>query len=234
MKETRIINNFPEEIMSGRPAINRRAKRCAIQTLLTTVALLALFLGSRTVNAQVLYGSITGTVSDKTGAVVPNVTVTITDQGTGAVRTAVSDGRGDYALLNMLPGTFTVSVAKSGAFAGYQVKDIVVEVNRQVRVDIALVLASVTAEVTITSAPPELQTETAVVNHEISEAQLDSLPITSGQGRNFQAVYSIIPGAAAVTEQNSTASNPSRAMSMNVNGLEHMGVSMRIDGAMNT
>jgi hypothetical protein len=199
-----------------------------------TVALLALFLGSRTVNAQVLYGSVTGTVTDKTGAVVPNVPVRITDQGTGEVRTTVASERGDYALLDMLPGTFTVSVAKSGAFAGYTVKDIVVQVNRQVRVDITLQLASVSTEVTITSAPPELQTETAVVNHEISETQLDSLPVTSSQGRNFQSMYTLIPGAAAVGEQNSTASNPSRAMSANVNGTEDMGVSMRIDGAMNT
>ena len=220
--------------MSGRPGISRRVKRCAVQTLLMTVALLTLCIGSRIVNAQVLYGSLTGSVTDKTGAVVPKVIVMVTDQGTGAVRTDVTDDRGNYAVLNLLPGTFTVSVARGGAFAGYKVKDIVVEVNRQVRVDIMLTLASVTAEVTVSSAPPELQTETAVVNHEISETQLDSLPITSGQGRNFQSMYTLIPGAAAVGEQNSTASNPSRAMSANVNGTEDMGVSMRIDGAMNT
>ena len=79
-----------------------------------------------------------------------------------------------------------------------------------------------------------LQTETAEVNHEISEEQIAQLPITSSQGRNYQSLYTLIPGAAAVQEQNSTASNPSRAMSLNVNGVEDMSNTTRIDGAVNT
>ena len=219
--------------MSGRPAINRLVRKSALKTLLMTVALLALLIGSGTASAQILYGSITGTVTDKTGAVVPNVTVTITDQGTGAVRTGITNGAGDYSVLNILPGKFTVSVAKSGAFAGNSVKDVDVEVNRQVRVDIVLEVATVSTEVTITSAPPMLQTESAEVNSEISQGELNQLPLNSTGGRSFQALYSLIPGGTAVAEQNSTASNPSRAMSVNVNGADNQGNTTRIDGAVN-
>ncbi len=219
--------------MVGRPGFNRRVKTGAMKALLMTVAVIALLIGSGTASAQVLYGSITGTVTDKAGAVVPKTTVTITDQGTGAVRTAVTNESGDYSILNILPGAFTVTVPKSASFAGYSEKDIKVEVNRQVRVDIVLEVASVSTVVTITSAPPTLQTESGEVNSEISQNELNQLPLTSGGGRSFQALYNLIPGGTAVTEQNSTASNPSRAMSVNINGADHESNTTRIDGAVN-
>ncbi len=112
-------------------------------------------------------------------------------------------------------------------------KDIQVEVNRQVRIDVALQPASVSTQVTVTEAPPALQTETAEVNSEISQTQLSQMPETSSQGRSYQALYSLIPGAASPKEQNSTASNPSRAMSINVNGMSMNGNTTRIDGAVN-
>jgi len=204
-----------------------------ISVLLMAVALLAICFVSSTANAQILYGSITGTVSDKTGAVVPGVAVTITDQGTGAVRNTSANGQGTYLLLDVLPGVYTVSVPAKGNFAGSSVKDIQVEVNRQVRVDLTLQPASVSTQITVTEAPPLLQTETAEVNNEISQAQLSQMPETSSQGRSYQALYTLIPGAASVKEQNSTASNPARAMSMNVNGMSMNGNTTRIDGAVN-
>ena len=91
-----------------------------------------------------------------------------------------------------------------------------------------------TAQVTVSDAPPELQTETAEVNSEISQTQLTSLPITSSEGRNFQSLYSIVPGASYVQEKNSVGGNPARAMSVNVNGNSYNGNSTRLDGAMNS
>ncbi len=205
----------------------------AIGLLMTALALVVLFLGSSTANAQVLYGSLTGTVTDTTGAVVPNVAVTVTNEGTGQSRAVTTNGQGVYALRDVLPGVYSVTLPHSGSFAAYTQKGIVIEVNREVRIDVALPLASVTAEVTVSTAPPTLQTETADVNHEITETQLSQLPLTSSAGRSFQALYTIVPGAAAVKEQNSSASNPSRAMSVNVNGMSYNGNTTRIDGAMN-
>jgi len=219
--------------MSGRPMGNFRVQHHAIRILLTVIALSVMFLASSAANAQILYGSITGTVTDKTGAVIPNVTVSIIDQGTGAVRTDQSNGSGMYNILNVLPGVYTLSVAKTGNFAGFSQKDIQLEVNRQVRVDVMLQPASVSTQITVTEAPPALQTETAEVNSEISQTQLSQMPETSSQGRSFQALYALIPGAASPKEQNSTASNPSRAMSINVNGMSMNGNTTRIDGAVN-
>jgi hypothetical protein len=219
--------------MSGRPNSDSRCHVSAIGTLITAIAFLALFLISSVAQAQVLYGSITGTVTDKTGAVVPNVAVTITNQGTGEVRTEKANGDGSYNILDVLPGVYTLSIPSGGNFAGFSQKDIQVEVNRQVRVDIALQPASVSTQITVTEAAPELQTETAEVNGEISQTELGQMPLNSSGGRNFEALYTLIPGAASVKEQNSPASNPARAMSLNVNGMSYNGNTTRIDGAVN-
>ncbi|HEY4008729.1 MAG TPA: TonB-dependent receptor [Acidobacteriaceae bacterium] len=199
------------------------------------VAVLAILaLAGVAARAQVLYGTITGEVTDPTGADIPNAKITVTNQANGETRQTTTAGHGEYTVPNLEPGPYTVSVAAMASFGGYTQKNVAVDVNAVVRVNAALQPASVNAEVTVDTSAPILQTETAEVNHQLSQSQIAELPITSSQGRNFQALYTLIPGAAGVQEQNSTASNPSRAMSVNFNGLEHMGNTTRIDGAVNT
>jgi len=182
--------------MSGRPERDSRIHAYAIRITATVIAFLALLMVSSVAQAQVLYGSITGTISDKTGAVVPNVLVTIANQATGAVRAEKANEDGSYNLLDVLPGTYTLSIAQSGSFGGYAQKNITVSVNQQVRIDIMLQLASVSTQVTVTEAAPELQTETAEVDSEINQTQISQLPITSSKGRNYEELYTLIPGAA--------------------------------------
>ncbi|HUD57629.1 MAG TPA: TonB-dependent receptor [Terracidiphilus sp.] len=211
------------------------SRRISIQTQarFVALALLALLLGSGVAKAQVLYGTIAGTVTDQTGALVPNAPITLANEGTGESRSTTANDVGTFTFLDVLPGTYTVSVHPKGNFASYTEKGIQVEINRQVRVDIALQPGSVTTQITVTEALAELQTESAEVNSEISQSQISALPMTSSQGRSYQALYTIIPGAASVQEKNSTASNPSRSMSVNVNGASYNGNTTRIDGAVN-
>ncbi len=217
--------------MSGRPERNSGLYACAIRITTTAIAFLALLMMSSAAQAQVLYGSITGTVSDKTGAVVPNVLVTITNQATGGSRGQKANGDGSYNLLDVLPGTYTLVIAQSGNFAGFTQKNITVSVNQQVRIDVTLSPASVSTQIVVTEAAPELQTETAEVDSEINQTQISQLPITSSKGRNYEELYTLIPGAAQVQEKNSIGGNPSRALSVNVNGNSYNGNTTRIDGA---
>jgi carboxypeptidase family protein len=182
--------------MTARPDAQRlTGSEPAIRWLMATV-LIVMLIGTLTANAQVLYGTLTGTITDKTGAVIPSAAVTLTDQATGQVRSATADAQGDYQLTNLLPGTYTLSLQQTG-FAAFTEKDIAIEINRQARVDVTLQPAGVTQVVTVTQSAPVLQTETAEVNHEISEEQIAQLPITSSQGRNYQSLYTLVPGAAA-------------------------------------
>src|SRR5580704_11685999 len=119
--------------MSGRPDRDSMIHTYAIKILTTAIAFLALLMVSSVAHAQVLYGSLTGTIADKAGAVIPNVTVTIANQQTGDLRTAKANGEGIYTFLDLLPGTYTLSIAQSGNFGGYTQKSITVEVNQQVR-----------------------------------------------------------------------------------------------------
>jgi hypothetical protein len=196
-------------------------------------AALVLLLLSIPASAQIIYGSLTGTITDKSGAVIPGTSVTITNQGTGDVRSSTANSIGGWEILDVLPGVYTVSVPAKGGFGGFAEKGVQIEPNRQVRVDIVLEAAMVSTGITVTDAPPELQTETAEVNSEINKDELAQLPITSSGGRNFQALYTLIPGGTSVGEQNSTASNPSRSMSVNVNGADSESNTTRIDGAVN-
>lgn len=217
--------------MSGRPDRDSMIHTYAIRILTTAIAFLVLLMVSSVAQAQVLYGSLTGTVTDKAGAVVPNVAMTIANQQTGDLRTTRSSGEGIYTFLDVLPGTYVLSIAQSGNFGGYAQKNITVQVNQQVRIDIALQPASVSTQITVTEAPPELQTETAEVDSEINQTQISELPITSSKGRNYEELYTGIPGAAQVQEKNSIGGNPSRALSVNVNGNSYNGNTTRIDGA---
>jgi Carboxypeptidase regulatory-like domain/TonB dependent receptor len=218
--------------MSVSSKVNRwlNGVRCAART---AIAVLVLISSGTHSHAQILYGSITGTVADSSGAVVPNVAINVTNQQTGEVRATAANQTGEYTLLDVLPGTYSIEVPHSANFAAAKVDGIQVEVNRQVRVDVTLQVGSLSTQVTVTGAPPALQTETAEVNSEISQTQLNALPITSSAGRNYQALYTIIPGASAVQEKNSTSANPSRSMSVNINGNSYNGNTTRIDGAVN-
>jgi hypothetical protein len=214
-------------------AVRRMVRAVCVGCAYTVVLCMAAAMATNA-GAQVLYGTLTGTVSDASNAAVPNASVTALNQGTGATRTTTANGRGEYTIPDLQPGTYSVVVDSIGGFSKYTQKNVVVSVNQESRVDVALQLSSVSAEVTVNTAAPMLQTEDAEVNHNITQSQLAELPITSTQGRNFQALLTLIPGTANVVEQNSTASNPSRAMSVNVNGIEDMGNTTRIDGAINT
>ncbi len=200
---------------------------------LALVVLGVLAMAGAAAHAQVLYGTITGEVTDPTGADIPNAKITVTNQANGEKRETTTAGHGEYTVPNLEPGPYTVAVAGAGAFGGYTQKNVAVEVNTVVRVNASLQPASVSSEVTVDTSAPILQTETAEVNHQISSTELAQLPITSSQGRNFQALYSLIPGTTNVQENNSTAGNPARSFMANVNGISANGNTTRIDGTIN-
>jgi hypothetical protein len=220
--------------MRGADRKTESSKRYFNGSLGLALLLLTVLLAAPTAHGQVLYGSVTGTIKDPSGALVPQATVTATNQATGESRSVTSNAQGDYRVLNLAPGPYTIAVKPTASFAAYAQKNVTVDVNRETRIDATLQAAGVATQVTVSTAPPMLQTESAEVNHELSQTQIEELPITSSQGRNFQSLITLIPGAANVVEQNSTASNPSRAESANFNGVEDMSNTTRIDGAVNT
>jgi hypothetical protein len=91
-------------------------------------------------------------------------------------------------------------------------------------------VATATQSVTVTTEAPILQTDKADVHTDITEQQVENLPISGTEGRNFQSLLRTIPGAGLSAETNSQAGNPQRAINVNVNGQSNQGSNTRIDG----
>src|SRR6202022_2941555 len=126
------------------------------------LAALLLSFPSTTLRAQVLYGSIVGTVVDSSGLSVPGATVTITQTETNQSRETTSNEAGGYTFTNVAAGTYQVSVALTG-FQPFRTNDVTVRVNAVVRVDAKLTVGALQESVTVTGTAALLQTETAAV-----------------------------------------------------------------------
>jgi len=137
-------------------------------------------------------GSISGTVKDGTGAVIPGVTVTALNQGTGFNRETLTDDSGHYALPLLPVGTYKVSSALSG-FRGSENRDINLEVQQSRVVDLVLEVSGITTEVSVTSqvAQVEVQRSDATLGQIIHAEQVAELPLN---GRNFVQLALLGPG----------------------------------------
>jgi outer membrane receptor protein involved in Fe transport len=179
--------------------------------------------------AQVLYGSLTGNITDPSGAVVPGANVVAVNVGTGVQRQKTANASGTYLFNDLLPGIYRVTISAPN-FKTSVTENVHIDVNAVRRDDAELQIGQVQESVTVTAAPPELKTDRADVSTNLNLRELQSLPAISSEGRSFQALYKIIPGASLPAENNSAGGNPQRAMTANVNGQSSQGNNTRIDG----
>ncbi len=181
--------------------------------LLTVLVLL--FGGLGRLYAQAVNGTIVGTVTDPLGAVIPNAQVTITLTGQDAVHNSVTNESGNFTEPNLPPGVYTVTVIAPG-FKKDTHENITLDTNTTQRVDAALVTGSTSESITVSSAPPLLQTDRADISTTISAAQIADLPLSSGN--SFQSLLTTVPGVAPVVFNNSQFYNANNDLSANANG----------------
>ena len=159
---------------------------------------LAVFLLSWPLFAQSNRGTITGTVSDSTGALIPGVQVVLTNADTGAKSDTVTTGTGNYTLLQLPVGTYTLTVEQAG-FSKYERTNVQVQVAVTTRVDVVLAVGSTTESVTVTADSTLLKTESAEQSMTITGKQIGELPINFGIGagaiRNPLSFIQMTPGA---------------------------------------
>jgi carboxypeptidase family protein len=162
--------------------------------------------------AQTFRGSITGRVSDQTGAVLPGVTVTATNDGTGVSRTTATSDTGDFSIPDLQLGMYTVEASLQG-FQTVQSK-VEVTVSRIVSLDLKMGVAQVAETVIVSGSSPLLDTVSTALSNVIQPKQVQDLPLN---GRDFTRMLQLAPGVAGTS----------------VNGNRGRGNNYQIDGADN-
>ncbi|MGH9584731.1 MAG: carboxypeptidase regulatory-like domain-containing protein [Bryobacteraceae bacterium] len=172
-------------------------------------------------------GTVVGTITDATGAAVRGAQVTITDVRTNTSRSTKTDGQGFYTFPNLPPATYEVKAQESG-FSTAQRSGIALLVNSTERVDLSLQPGQVTETITVTGAPPILQTDTARTGATLSARQAAQLPL--GTNRNFQNLINLVPGATRAEYHHSNFFNPQNSLNNQVNGQSSLGNNFQIEG----
>ena len=205
--------------------MSRPVSRIGKWSIITIAATLLFAVPS---HAQVLYGSLVGTVSDGTGAVVPGAEVSAINIATGLELATSTGGDGLFRIVNVQPGTYDLTVGSDG-FRTHTEAGVTVTANAVARVDVELVLGQVTEQVTVEATLAQLQTEKADTRSEITQEAITSFPLPNF--RNYQSLVNLVPGATPARFQNSILDTPARALSTNVNGTNRNNNVTRIDGA---
>ena len=199
--------------------------RCA----LLVISLACLPVATISLSAQAIYGTIYGTVTDATGAAIPNATITVTDESKGTSVQATSNQSGEYTVPNLIPDVYDVKADAAG-FRAVENHGIQVSADTSPKVDLKLSVGTATESVTVTTSAPQLQTDRADVGTVFNQRTIADLPI---QGRNFASLQLLIPGAQAMGWSQNNAEDSQGSPTVNIQGQFFAGVGYLLDGASN-
>jgi outer membrane receptor protein involved in Fe transport len=135
-------------------------------------------------------GRITGTITDQSGGVIAGATVTVKDVERGVSRTLTTGDSGEYNAPNLLPGTYAVRAEAKG-FKSVNRENILLEVGKEIRVDLPLQPGEVSQTITITEAAPMVETTNATLGGTLSNETINDLPLN---GRNYINLLTLRPG----------------------------------------
>ncbi|HTP85680.1 MAG TPA: TonB-dependent receptor [Bryobacteraceae bacterium] len=157
----------------------------------SALVLLAALVLAIPLGAQDVTASITGVVTDSTGAVIAGAAVTARDMDRGTVFSTVSDTVGAYNLARLPVGRYEVKVSNAGFQSAVQ-PNVVLVINQVARLDFQLKIGNVSETVEVTSAAPILQTETTTLGTVMQSNAITSLPLET---RNYNQLTLLMPGA---------------------------------------
>jgi hypothetical protein len=171
--------------------------------------------------------TITGQVTDSTGAVIPNAAIVVTNTATGQARTVRSNAEGSFSVFPLIPGSYTVSVEQTG----FKKTVISTTLNARDRrpIDVVLEVGDTTVVVNVTDEPPLLQ-DSSTGQSLVSGNQVTELPLNN---RNFIRLLETLPGISSSLDDESNFGLTSRA-DISINGLRRNAVNYLVDGVSNT
>src|SRR5712692_7922907 len=182
--------------------------------------------------SQAVNGSLLGTVTDASGATVPNAQVVATETNTGVSRSTRTSEAGIYVFGDVPQGTYSVSVELAG-FKKAVKSGVDVLVNTMIRADLTLQPGAVTEVINVTAEVAILQTDRSDVSVKVEESTLANLPISTPGGRNFQALLNFVPGTTPAFRPHSEFFNPQNSLSTQVNGQSRLANNLQFEGVDN-
>ena len=182
-------------------------------------------------HAQVSGATLTGTVTDSSGAVVPNVQVSIKNEGTGEVRTVTVDSAGFYSAPNLLPAQYDVSASATG-FATVEQKDVTLTVGAQQVLNIKLPVGKVNEKVEVTDMAAAVELASSTIGGVVGQEAVVQLPLN---GRDWTSLATLQPGVDSVGSIQANTGGPDRArrgygVQMTISGSRPTQNNYRIDG----
>lgn len=160
--------------------------------LICKIMILVMLTGIRIINAQTITATVSGTVSDANGALVPGANVTVTSIETGLSKSSIANSEGRYVVTFLQPGGYNIKIEKQG-FAEQTVTNLKLEIGQNATLDVTLQVSGTKAEVVIEGdTVPLLQTESSALDTTIENKLVEDLP--SGE-RSVLAFVNLVPGA---------------------------------------
>src|SRR5438034_3938675 len=211
--------------MITRPKVLRSLQYFSAVVLVSVIGALA----PPQASAQAVYGSVSGVITDSTGAVVPGATVTITSAERKTADTVVTNESGLYVKERLLPGRYEVKAELPG-FKTAIFPDINVSVDTQTKLNIRLDLGQVSENVTVAGFSPVLKTDRADVATTFDTKQINDLPVLD---RNFTKLLLMTPGTQQLSWQHAASENPQGSTQTMVNGQHFSGTGYQLDGTEN-
>ncbi len=179
--------------------------------------------------AQATTGSIFGTVTDSSGAAIPNATVTVRDLAKGTTFTATTNTSGNYTVIHLIPDHYSLTIEAKG-FEKFSQTDLTVMADEGAKVDASLTVGQVAQTVEVTGAPPLLTTDRADVATVLDTRQVQDTPLVN---RNFTDLELMLPGTVELGWNHAASENPQRSAQIQVNGQGFFGVDYTLDGTDN-
>ena len=191
-----------------------------------SMSVIGLLIASAVASAQLSTARLNGRVTDQSGAVLPGVTVTMTQANTGFTRTDVTDGDGAYVMPNLPTGPYRLDVSLAG-FRTYVQTGIVLAVAGSPTINVVLTVGALEESVTVEGAAPLVDVQSAGVSEVVRTEEILALPLN---GRNSADLVAIVGAAVRTGEANTRSMQGGVAYS--VAGGQTFGVAFLLDGAM--
>src|SRR5262249_14948661 len=179
---------------------------------------------------QAVNATLLGTVTDKSGALIADAKVAVTEIATNIRRVTNTNSSGNYVLPNLPPGVYRVDIEQSG-FKKATTPSVDVPINSSVRVDATLEPGQAQETITVTAETALLQTDRADVGAKLESRQVTDLPLATNH--NFQNLLNLVPGTVRAHRDHSQFFNSQDTLSTEVNGQSRLFNNLQVEGVDN-